>query len=200
MHSPPTRLLKEHGYIHPTGQIPTGAIRGQALGFGQYGKGGAARDASNAVLAALRLRGAPLISGYDKPLTPAVATAEEIVLSKASDFVKGGSLLSGGGKPPKTSKGTLFNWSDDSWDEGFHKADVQGSPISRAELDEVLAGYVLSEESMEHFYEAHRYSAESGKTFIPDEWTKEDYESATRAVIKSARYYYLLGDQITFRG
>lgn len=199
MHSPPTRLLKEHGYIHPTGQIPTGAIRGQALGFEQYGKGGAARGASDAVLAALRLHGAPLISGYDKPLTPAVATAEEIVLSKARDFVKGGSLLSGG-KPPKTPKAVSFDQPDDSWDAGFHKADVQGSPISRAELDEVLAGYVLSEESMEHFYEAHRYSAESGKTFIPDEWTKEDYESATRAVIKSARYYYLLGDQITFRG
>lgn len=199
MHSPPTRLLKEHRSIQPTGQIPTGAIRGQALGFGQYGKGGAARGASDAVLAALRLRGAPLISGYDKRLTPAVATAEEIVLSKASDLVKGGSLLSGG-KPPKTPKAVSFDQPDDSWDAGFHKATVQGSPISRAELDEVLAGYVLSEESMEHFYEAHRYSAESGKTFIPDEWTKEDYESATRAVIKSARYYYLLGDQITFRG
>lgn len=43
-------LLREHGYILPQGQVAGGALRGQALGFGQMGRGGTRRAASNAVL------------------------------------------------------------------------------------------------------------------------------------------------------
>jgi hypothetical protein len=44
------RLLREHGYILPRGQVAGGALRGQALGFGQMGRGGTRRAASGAVL------------------------------------------------------------------------------------------------------------------------------------------------------
>lgn len=44
------RLLTTHGYILPKGQIPTGALRGQQLGFGALGGGGTRRAASQAVL------------------------------------------------------------------------------------------------------------------------------------------------------
>lgn len=44
------RLLTTHGYILPKGQIPTGALRGQQLGFGALGRGGTRRAASQAVL------------------------------------------------------------------------------------------------------------------------------------------------------
>jgi hypothetical protein len=44
------RLLVTHGYILPKGQIPTGALRGQQLGFGALGRGGTRRAASQAVL------------------------------------------------------------------------------------------------------------------------------------------------------
>lgn len=128
------KLLEEHGYILPQGQIPTGALRGQAIGYGQHGKGGTARGASDAVLAALRsgvrdplnihtmtaaerrvfearrdfllvqngvnpfselalrLRGAPVISGSDAPLTPQIAAEVEkrfFITSQANgDVVK----------------------------------------------------------------------------------------------------------------
>lgn len=42
------RLLTEHGYILPRGQVSTGALRGQAVGFGQFGHGGAYRGGKNA--------------------------------------------------------------------------------------------------------------------------------------------------------
>lgn len=128
------KLLEEHGYILPQGQIPTGALRGQAIGYGQYGKGGAARGASEAVLLALRsevrdplnvytmtaaerrvfearrdfllvqnginpfselalrLRGAPVISGSNAPLTAQIAAEVEkrfFIASQANgDVVK----------------------------------------------------------------------------------------------------------------
>lgn len=47
-------LLKEHGYILPEGQVPGGAIRGQREGFGQMGRGGTRKAASEAVLEARR--------------------------------------------------------------------------------------------------------------------------------------------------
>ena len=47
-------LLKEHGYILPGGQNPTGALRGQREGFGALGRGGTRRAASEAVLEARR--------------------------------------------------------------------------------------------------------------------------------------------------
>lgn len=43
-------LLRLHGYLLPQGQVPTGALRGQALGFGALGRGGTRRAASQAVL------------------------------------------------------------------------------------------------------------------------------------------------------
>jgi hypothetical protein len=43
-------LLREHGYLLPAGQVPGGALRGQAPGFGATGRGGTRRAASQAVL------------------------------------------------------------------------------------------------------------------------------------------------------
>ncbi|MCZ2261395.1 hypothetical protein [Isoptericola sp. QY 916] len=44
------QLLREHGYVLPRGQVAGGALRGQAEGFGQMGRGGTRRAASQAVL------------------------------------------------------------------------------------------------------------------------------------------------------
>lgn len=44
--------LREHGYILPEGQIAGGSLRGQREGFGQLGRGGTRRAASQAVLEA----------------------------------------------------------------------------------------------------------------------------------------------------
>lgn len=46
------KMLEREGYITPAGQVPTGAILGQREGFGALGKGGKARAASDAVIAA----------------------------------------------------------------------------------------------------------------------------------------------------
>lgn len=46
------RLLEQHGYILPGGQVPGGILRGRVEGFGQFGRGGARRAASQAVLQA----------------------------------------------------------------------------------------------------------------------------------------------------
>ncbi|MDY5159504.1 hypothetical protein [Actinotignum urinale] len=43
-----------HGYILPAGQVPGGSIRGNKFGYGQFGKGGKARTASDTVVKALR--------------------------------------------------------------------------------------------------------------------------------------------------
>lgn len=64
------QLLQEHGYILPGGQVPTGSIRGQALGFGQMGRGGTRRAASNAVLDAIA-------TGVRDPANPYTMTAAE---------------------------------------------------------------------------------------------------------------------------
>lgn len=48
------RLLEQHGYILPGGQVPGGALRGAVEGFGQMGRGGARKAASQAVLEARR--------------------------------------------------------------------------------------------------------------------------------------------------
>lgn len=45
-------LLEEHGYIMPGGQNPLGSLRGQAVGYGEFGRGGTRRAASDAVTAA----------------------------------------------------------------------------------------------------------------------------------------------------
>lgn len=47
-------LLRTHGYLLPRGQVPTGALRGQAEGFGALGRGGTRRAASQAVVDARR--------------------------------------------------------------------------------------------------------------------------------------------------
>jgi len=44
------QLLREHGYVLPRGQVAGGALRGQVEGFGQMGRGGSRRAASQAVL------------------------------------------------------------------------------------------------------------------------------------------------------
>jgi hypothetical protein len=63
------KLMREHGYI--TGdQVVGGNILGQAEGFGQLGKGGKARAASNAVTAARR-------TGVRDPLNRYTMTAAE---------------------------------------------------------------------------------------------------------------------------
>ena len=64
------QLLQEHGYILPGGQVPTGSIRGQAIGFGQMGRGGTRRAASNAVLDAIA-------TGVRDPANPYTMTAAE---------------------------------------------------------------------------------------------------------------------------
>lgn len=46
------RLLEQHGYILPGGQVPGGSLRGQVEGFGQFGRGGTRKAASQAVLQA----------------------------------------------------------------------------------------------------------------------------------------------------
>ncbi|MDY5133638.1 hypothetical protein R6G86_07780 [Actinotignum urinale] len=48
------RHLVSHGYILPAGQVPGGSIRGNKFGYGQFGKGGKARTASDTVVKALR--------------------------------------------------------------------------------------------------------------------------------------------------
>lgn len=47
-------LLTEHGYLLPGGQVPGGSLRGRVEGFGQLGKGGKAKAASEAVVNARR--------------------------------------------------------------------------------------------------------------------------------------------------
>lgn len=63
-------MLEREGYILPAGQVPGGAIFGQREGFGQLGKGGSARAASDAVRAAQA-------SGVRDPLNRYTMTAAE---------------------------------------------------------------------------------------------------------------------------
>ncbi len=48
------KALRDQGYILPGGQVPTGSLRGQREGFGQMGRGGTRKAASEAVLEARR--------------------------------------------------------------------------------------------------------------------------------------------------
>lgn len=64
------RLLEREGYILPAGQVPSGAVFGFREGFGQLGKGGSARAASDAVRAARE-------SGVRDPLNRYTMTAAE---------------------------------------------------------------------------------------------------------------------------
>lgn len=65
------RWLKKAGYILDAGQVPTGAIRGQRIGFGQFGHGGAWSGGRNAeILRALQ-------SGVRNPLELGTMTAAE---------------------------------------------------------------------------------------------------------------------------
>ncbi len=43
-------LLTEHGYLLPGGQVPGGSLRGRVQGFGQMGRGGTRKAASQAVV------------------------------------------------------------------------------------------------------------------------------------------------------
>lgn len=62
--------LERYGYILPGGQNPTGAIRGQAEGFGQLGRGGTRVGAREAVLRARE-------TGIRDPKVRATMTAAE---------------------------------------------------------------------------------------------------------------------------
>ncbi|MDY5159561.1 VG15 protein [Actinotignum urinale] len=48
------QLLESYHYILPAGQVPGGSIRGNKFGYGQFGKGGKARTASDTVVKALQ--------------------------------------------------------------------------------------------------------------------------------------------------
>lgn len=69
-HEQTLRMLEVGGYILPGGQNPTGAIRGQAEGFGALGGGGRRRRASDAVIQAR-------MSGRRDPNNPYTMTAAE---------------------------------------------------------------------------------------------------------------------------
>lgn len=64
------KLLETHGYVLPGGQNPLGSLRGQHLGYGQYGGGGRRKAASNAVREARA-------SGVRDPQNPYTMTAAE---------------------------------------------------------------------------------------------------------------------------
>lgn len=63
-------LLAQHGYILPGGQVPGGSIRGMVEGFGQFGRGGRAKAASQVVVEARR-------TGVRDPLDRYTMTAAE---------------------------------------------------------------------------------------------------------------------------
>lgn len=63
-------LLTEHGYLLPGGQVPGGSLRGQVEGFGQMGRAGTRKAASQAILDARE-------SGVRDPLNRYTMTAAE---------------------------------------------------------------------------------------------------------------------------
>lgn len=64
------RLLTEHGYVLPGGQVPGGVLRGQVEGYGQLGRGGTRRGVARAVDQAR-------VTGLRDPLERATMTAAE---------------------------------------------------------------------------------------------------------------------------
>lgn len=72
------RWLRANGYILDVGQVPTGAIRGQRIGFGQHGHGGAYKGGRNAeIIRALN-------TGVRDPLEIGTMTAAEQRMFTAS--------------------------------------------------------------------------------------------------------------------
>lgn len=113
--------LQEHGYILPSGQVPTGALRGQREGFGALGRGGTRRAASQAVEDARR-------TGERDPRNRYTMTAAERRLYDARKRYE--TALSG--RSPYTSPG--FGNTPDPLGLGLNRGGVAARPVTQIEL------------------------------------------------------------------
>lgn len=95
--------LREHGYLLPKGQVPTGALRGQTSGFGQLGGGGNRKAASRAVLDARA-------TGVRDPRSRYTMTAAE----RRLDVAKMRYEIALGGRSPYRSNPAFTNKPDPS--------------------------------------------------------------------------------------
>ena len=113
--------LREHGYLLPKGQVPTGALRGQREGFGQLGGGGARRAASQAVQDARR-------TGVRDPSSRYTMTAAERRLFDARRRYE--TALSG--TSPYTSPG--FGNTPDPYGLGLNAGGTSRRKVTQVEL------------------------------------------------------------------
>ena len=129
-------LLKEHGYILPGGQNPVGSLRGAREGFGQMGRGGTRRAASQAVIDA-RLTGV-----RDPSSRYTMTAAQRRLYDTEQDWLK---VLQG--RNPKASPG--FGNTPDPHGYGLNTTGGARTPLTpqvaaqveRAYLAELTAQY-----------------------------------------------------------
>lgn len=114
--------LREHGYLLPAGQVPGGSLRGWNYeGFGQMGRGGTRRAASEAVLDARR-------TGVRDPNSRYTQTAAERRLHDARRRYE--TALSG--RSPYTSPG--FGNRPDPYGLGVNTGGASFRPVTPVEL------------------------------------------------------------------
>lgn len=113
--------LREHGYLLPKGQVPTGALRGQVEGFGQLGGGGQRRAAREAIEEARR-------SGVRDPNNRYTMTAAERRLYDARRRYE--TALSG--TSPYTSPG--FGNTPDPYGLGLNAGGISRRKVTPVEL------------------------------------------------------------------
>ncbi|EFQ84721.1 hypothetical protein HMPREF0063_10062 [Aeromicrobium marinum DSM 15272] len=113
--------LREHGYILPAGQIPTGALRGQREGFGQLGSGGRRRAAREAIEEARR-------TGVRDPRSRYTMTAAERRLNDARRRYE----VALSGRSPYSSPG--FGNTPDPMGLGLNRGGTRFVPVTPTEL------------------------------------------------------------------
>lgn len=113
--------LREHGYLLPKGQVPTGALRGQVEGWGQLGGGGQRRAAREAIEEARR-------TGVRDPMNRYTMTAAERRLYVARRRYE--TALSG--TSPYTSPG--FGNTPDPYGLGLNAGGVSRRRVTPIEL------------------------------------------------------------------
>lgn len=113
--------LREHGYILPEGQVPGGSLRGQREGFGQMGRGGTRRAASQAVLDYRE-------TGVRDPRSRYTMTDQERRLFDAQRRYERALT----GVSPYTSPG--FGQTPDPYGMGLNRAGAGSRPVTPVEL------------------------------------------------------------------
>ena len=114
-------LLRTHGYILPGGQVPTGSLIGQREGFGQMGRGGTRKGATQDVLEARR-------TGVRDPRNRNTMTAAERRLYDAQRNYE----VALSGRSPYTSPG--FGNTPDPYGLGLNRTGASFRPVTQTEL------------------------------------------------------------------